>query len=177
MILDNAQYKTLCLNILKNESWYKPVPMTTFSDYVLEFYQLVDEAFSNQIISNTIFDFIRTPCTKVPTFYCLPKTHKKSGLLSARPIVSGVGNLTENASKLVDTVLRPHVLTLSSYIQDTGNFLRNIENPHVPPTSLLVTIDLENLYNSIPHAKGVTVVAGFLPQMEEDSRGLNDFIL
>lgn len=95
---------------------------------------------------------MRTPCAfQLFTVYRKPI---KSRALSGCPIVSGNGNLTKKNSKLVDAVPSPNVLTLSSYIQDTGNFLKNIENLNVPPTSLLVTIDVESLYSSIPITKG-----------------------
>lgn len=40
-------------------------------------------------------------------FYCLPKSYKNTATIIGRPIVSGVGNITEKASKLVDAWLRP----------------------------------------------------------------------
>lgn len=130
----------------------------------------MEKAFHNHIILGGLFEFLRIPHSQIPTFYCLPKTHKGPGPLSACPIVSGIGS--------IDTVLvRTHVLTLSSYIKDTGSFLRSIEGMQIPSGSLLVTLDVEALYNSIPHTKGVALVGEFLAQMGHDLGDLNKFVL
>ena len=45
---------------------------------------------------------------------------------------------------------------ISSYIRDTTDFLNKLHNlPHLPPGSLLVTLDVSSLYTNIPHDEGV----------------------
>lgn len=107
------------------------------------------------------------------TFYWLPKTHKQANKLSGQPIVSGINN----ASILVDTVLRPHVQALPSFIKDTSGFLRAIEQLQIPEGTLLITVDVKTLYNSIPHKKGITTIKSFLDQMSSDSADFNQFVL
>lgn len=60
------------------------------------------------------------------------KTHKQTGPITGRPVVSGPNNLTQNASKLVDVDLRPHVQTLPLYIKDTTSFLKAVEQLNIP---------------------------------------------
>ena len=43
-----------------------------------------------------------------------------------RPIISGIGCLTENMSAYVDKILQPFLPKLSSFIQDTTQFLNCI---------------------------------------------------
>lgn len=87
VVHDNTKYKSLRLYILDNESWYKCVPLSMFDVYAQEVYVLVDEAFSNQIISKTILEYIRTPShvSQLSTAYQKPtrnQTHYLDILLS-----------------------------------------------------------------------------------------------
>lgn len=86
-------------------------------------------------------------------FYMLPKIHKTGN--PGRPIISGVGTITEPISGYVDELIRHIPLSLSSYIKDTTHFLREISGLDVPEGSLLVTLDVSSLYTNIPHDDGI----------------------
>lgn len=64
----------------------------------------------------------------------------------------------ENRSKFIDIHLRPHVMNLPSYIKDTIHLLQNLEGIYLSPETLLVNIDVETLYSSIPHHLGISAV-------------------
>ena len=87
--------------------------------------------------------------------YALPKIHKSMNCPPGRPIVSWCASLTENASAMMDNYLRPHVVTLTLYIKDTIDLLQTIKGISVPPNTWLVAIDIESLYNAIPHDRGI----------------------
>lgn len=107
----------------------------------------------------------------------LPKTHKNLLRPLGRPIVSGIGSLTDNASKFVDNVLMPHVLSLPSYIHDTTDLLKHIKGIQVPLDSLFMAIDVEALYSNIPHEQGVLMAKSFLMKQDCTTWPLNEFIL
>lgn len=73
----------------------------------------------------------------------------------------GVGSLTERASKLVDVWLKSHVESLSSYVRDAPHLLQILDDVTVPSEAFLVSFDIECLYNSIPHGRGVKMVKIF----------------
>lgn len=177
VVLNSQHYKQICLYTLNNSSWYERVPFDTIESFAKEFYALVDLVFESQIISKPLWEFIRVLNLCVPTFYCLPKTHKNTNHLTVGPIESGVGNLTQNASILIDSVLCLHVQTLPSYIKDTPSFFKAIELLQIPKRALLIIVDVETLYNSIPHSRGIATIQTFLEQMGSDSRKFNLFIL
>lgn len=143
----------------------------------VKFYQLVDRARDDGLIDTMIWKFIRTPHPRISNFYSLPKLHKEGPELKGRPIISGTGNLTEIARKLVDRSLKPHVETLFSFVRDTLSFLQAMDGITTSRHSHLVTIDVECLYNSIPHQRGLEVVASYLEQMDAGSASYNGFIL
>lgn len=55
----------------------------------------------------------------------------------------------------------PHVPCLPSYIWDTSDLLRHIEVTHAPPGALLMAVDIEALYSSIPHERSIRVIRSF----------------
>lgn len=82
---------------------------------------------------------------KLPTFCALPKTYKSLLNPKGRPIVSGLGTISEKVSIFVDTFLHPFVSSLLSYMKDSINFLQQIKNLVIPSHALLVIIDMEAL--------------------------------
>lgn len=96
--------------------------------------------------------------------YALPKVHKYIQNPPERPIISGNGCFSEGICKVIDQHLRPHVMELASYTKDTIHLLQMLEKMEVSDLAILVTIDVESLYNSIPHDLGVATVSRILQQ-------------
>lgn len=120
--------------------------------------------------------FLDTTNFTTPKLYALPKVQKNLHHPPGRLIISGCGSLTENVSKLIDKYLYPHVKSLSSYVKDTIELFKITDGLQIPQGSWLVAIDIEALYNSIPHTRGVQVVQEFLDEHDLDSWKYNDFV-
>lgn len=127
----------MCLDILNNEAWYKPISFAVADRFMVDFYQLIDDPHHAGTISKNIWAFLRTPHPRLSTFCCLPKVHKPGATLRGRPIVSGSGNLTEHASTFIDKILKPHVESLFSFIRDTMSFLKFTDGISAPPAPFL----------------------------------------
>ena len=86
--------------------------------------------------------------------YLLPKLHKEG--IPGRPIVSANGHPTEKISEFVDFHLRPFVKALPSHIQDTTDYLKQMQalNP-LPVNTILATMDVSSLYTNIPQDEGI----------------------
>ena len=55
-----------------------------------------------------------------------------------------------------------------SYIKDSGNFIKKINNLDlIPKTAILVTADVEGLYPSIPHEVGLRAMREALNKRDE----------
>ena len=86
--------------------------------------------------------------------YQLSKNHKL--FPPGRPIISGIGTLSEGLSGYVDSLLNPLLHNIPSYIQDTTHFLRILNSiDYLPDNALLVTMDVTSLYTNIPHDEGI----------------------
>ena len=101
-----------------------------------------------------------------------------------RPIISGIGCLTENMSAYVDKILQPFLQKIPSYIQDTTKFHNCISKiKYVPHNALIVSMDVKTLYSSIPHSDGIKackifmIENGFTSTEVSSITNIIDFIL
>ncbi len=69
----------------------------------------------------------------------------------------------------MDHVLRPFVEHLPSYIQDTSDLIRKIDQlPQLPDGTLLVTLDVVPLYTNIPSIEALRVAKATLVSNRDD---------
>ena len=115
-------------------------------------------------------------------FYQLFKVHKSHSppaLPPGRPIISGCGSITENLSAFVDHHAKPLVEKIPSYLQDTPDFLRQLEEVKktpLPPNSFPVSIDVVGLYSNIPHQEGINCMREALNTRSDQSVSTNFLI-
>ena len=93
----------------------------------------------------------KTP--RIPNFYMLPKIHKIGN--PGRPIVNGIGSITEKISAYIDEEIRHQVPRIPSYLKDTTHLINILLGKKLAPTDTLVTIDVKSLYTNIPHNEGI----------------------
>lgn len=70
---------------------------------------ILDNALSDTLISRNEYQYMNREHPKMACFYATPKIHKGISPLKGRPIVSGIGNLTQNIGEYVGEILRPFV--------------------------------------------------------------------
>ncbi|XP_078524891.1 vomeronasal type-2 receptor 1-like [Lissotriton helveticus] len=76
-----------------------------------------------------------------------------------RPIVSGIGSILEPLSKFSDAFLRPLVQGTNTYLKDTKSVLQLLQNLDFDPNSqLLLSLDVESLYMSLPHDETINII-------------------
>ena len=100
------------------------------------------------------------PSDKNPSkFYCNMKIHKAhEDIPPVRPIVSGLGSITENIGVYVEHHINKISTTHTSYLQDTPHFLRIINKinsgPKLQQNSMAVTTDITGAYTNISQYDG-----------------------
>jgi len=75
-----------------------------------------------------------------------------------RPIISGCDGPTERISSFVDTLLQPIAQKQQSYMKDTTDFINFIEKTKIGKNTILVAVDVSNLYTNIPQEEGIEIV-------------------
>jgi len=86
------------------------------------------------------------PLPKRP--YGLPKDHK-DGTLKCRPIVSSIPAASRKLCILLSKVLKPILDYIPTHIKSSADFLSRIP-PTIPENSYYGSLDVKNLYGSIP---------------------------
>ncbi|CAJ0923305.1 unnamed protein product [Ranitomeya imitator] len=156
VVRDRTQYSMEVLRQLSDTSTYKVVPRDpTFEirkkiEYVIKTYS------DNGTIDQQTAKFLSNPHPTTPVFYILPKIHKSLTNPPGCPIVASTDSILSPLSVFLEKILTPLIKNNRSFILDTSHFLR-VLRPHgnVPPDSLLVTMDVNSLYTSITHEKGI----------------------
>ncbi|CAJ0941598.1 unnamed protein product, partial [Ranitomeya imitator] len=168
VILDHEEYKKMCNDILSDGTTYGILRGDPTDIFNKKLEAILTEALEFGVISKGEKDFMFQKTPTVPIFYALPKVHKGLSPFKGRPIVSGNDSITQNCGIYIDRVLRQFVTALPSY--DTSDLLRKIDRVSLEENILLASIDVEALYSSIPHNKGLQAVEFFLK-----SRGLHTY--
>lgn len=119
--------------------------------------------------------FVEHPIT--PIFYALPKIHKSLTNPPGRPIVAGIGSVTERISSFVDSFLKPFVWALPSFTRDSMDIIQLLRGlPQISDETILATFDVESLYTTIPHAGGLEAINFFLSQRPPEMKPSTDCI-
>ena len=92
-------------------------------------------------------------------FYGLPKTHKVGNPL--RPIVSACGDPLDKLSWFLQCILTQLLSFIPAHLTNTQSYLTRMKDTFpdgLPPKSIVFSIDVCNLYGSIPIREGIDAV-------------------
>ena len=163
-------------------SFYEKTDLKSMEEQKNSVALLVEKGYQQNLISKSDKNIMQ-PSGKPNRLYGLPKVHKgiKEGSnippCRCRPIVSNSGSNTETISALVDHYSKHLVKDLSSYVQDTPDFLRIIESENEKgpqhKNTFPVTIDVTSLYTSIPangESGGIQAFQTFLDKRSQEEK-------
>ena len=104
-----------------------------------------------------------------------PKVHKEGN--PGRPVVSTTDCHSTKISKYIDNQLQPHVKELKSYIKDSTNFIRKINNMEkFLTTAFLLTMDVCSFYTNIPNKEGIEAVETTVKRKNMGTRIISTFL-
>ena len=148
---------------LSDTAFYEPANLPDLDKAVHLVENLLTAMRNDKEIDQKCFDHL-WPDSPVPgRFYMLPKIHKGKLPPPGRPIISAIGSPTEKISEFLDFFLQPYLVTIPSYVKDTGHFLHLINNLGIlPKNTILVTYDVTSLYTNIPLPEAERAIARVL---------------
>lgn len=82
--------------------------------------------------------------------HVLPEEASQTPPCGIRPIVSGCSGPTEHISAFLDSIIKPIVPTIPSYIKDSSHMIALPKELRIPKNALLVTIDVSSPNTNIP---------------------------
>ena len=159
VIMTAANYRNECLRLLNDQRNYEVLSTDPTTEVKILITGMVEQATANRWITEREASFLINNRPRVPYFYILPKIHKGLPNPPGRPIVSGVDSVLEPLSKYADVFLRPILQKTNTYLRDTKDVLRLLEELSFDPeVDWLITLDVESLYTSLPHAETLEVI-------------------
>ena len=90
---------------------------------------------------------------RTPVFFMLPKVHKTPppGVrFVGRSVVSNCSSPLERVSELIDFYFLPVVRSQPTYLKDTGDTIRKVENIQLPNDIILASFDVVSMFTSVP---------------------------
>ena len=103
-----------------------------------------------------------------------PKIHKPEN--PGRPVISSVNCHTNSISQYVDHHPQTHNKELKSYVKDSTDFIKKIDNlGKILENSILVTMNVLSLYTNIPHKEGIKAVKTTLKRKTKPTRVIITF--
>ena len=136
--------------------------------------EVLEEARDNDIIDKDEFEALN-PRDKHPSkFYSTFKVHKEHDPGEpppVRPIISASGSSMENIGKYVQHHINEFGSMHSTYVKDTPDFLRTInevnEKEELQNDTILATMDVAALFTNIPNDEGMNAVREVFEEKEE----------
>ena len=114
------------------------------------------------------FTYDYKTATNFGKLYLLPKIHKRLFDVPGRPVISNCGTATEKYSEFLDHHLKKVMQNGWSYIKDSGDFIKKINNlDSILENAILVKADVMGLYPSIPHEVGLKALREALYKRDE----------
>ena len=180
IILDFNEYLRTCYMHLGSkqtqadgslQNRYEQISVLQIEKAKEEIKKLIDEGLNNNIINQQEYNAINAEDKDLARFYCNFKVHKDYEHKKApkpRAIISGSGSITENASLFVQHHIKEVSSSHPSYLQDTPDFLRQIDlinsGHKLPPNTMLVSMDVTALYDNIPNNEGIEALGEALEE-------------
>ena len=164
-------------------NYYSKVEEADLKSAQAQIFDVVNTAYNDGLISKNekvaMDPTHKGPC-KFYELFKVHKTHVEGKAPPERPIVSACGSITENIGKFVQVHLKKFSNTHHSYLQDSPDFLRAIEDQNesgdIEDNDILVTIDVTGLYTNIPQDQGIEACKDIL-ENSDNSDEMNCLVL
>ena len=156
VIMNKEDYIQEGLRQLSDHKFYETLENDPTQNYNNQIYQVLHQATNLNIIDDKMKKTLYNKTPRSPNFYILPKIHKPNN--PGRPIVNGIGSITEKIPAYVDQEIKHLVPTIPSYFKDTSYLLQILLGKTLAPGDILVTIDVKSLYTNIPHTEGIAAL-------------------
>ena len=159
VLMNTDDYITQCLLHLTDTSTYRPTTHYPREEIRKHLHNLIIN--SKEHFSKALYKYLNEGPKKprTPQFNGIPKMHKQcNNLPPMRPIVSQSSSLLSPSAQLIDHILQPLACSYPDYIQNSTSLLLRLEDIEVPDNAILVTVDVSNLYPSIPQSECLNTI-------------------
>ena len=161
VVLNSSDYVDQCLVHLSSDTYIRINHFPT---------NQIKQAIENTLICfkshltphKRLHDFLKSRHDHlIPAFYGLPKIHKplnEQGIPPIRPIISHSNSLLSHTASFIDYVLQPLAQSYDDFLKNSTGLVTELNNSTFPSDIILVTLDVVNLYPSIPQGECINII-------------------
>jgi hypothetical protein len=162
VIMNTDDYLQQCTQLLTNNSTYRPAETYPKEDIARRITNTLI-SFNSQLTgySKKLYEYLQPKPNQaqIPKFYGIPKIHKKYDTLPPmRPIVAQTNSPLTPTAQLLDHILQPVAQAYPDYLHNSASLSILLQTLEVPETAILVSVDVESLYPSIPQTECLDII-------------------
>ena len=168
VVMNTEDYLAQCTLLLRDDSTYRlaqSYPHATIKELVENTIAPFKELLRG--VHTQLHNYLLPPTrtNQTPRFYGIPKIHKTfNHLPPMRPIVAQSNSPLAPSARFIDHILQPLAQSYDDYLQNSTSLILRLQSFCIPDSAILVTIDVESLYPSIPQTECLKIV---YEQMQE----------
>ena len=159
VVMDTADYKKKSKDLLQQPT-YQPIPTDPTSKYKNKLINMLKSIKAEGGISEAVYKKLYPTGAGSPKFHGLPKKHKEG--LPLRPIVSSIGAVTYHTAKELARILKPLVGRSPYHIQNSLDFIQQIQGIQLQPNQCMVSFDVKALFTSVPVQPAISIIKKLL---------------
>lgn len=176
VVLNKIDYEVKIMEMLNDEKVYTKIDTSNDVEIKKVADGLLKDLLDNNYLTDKQYRYLTNYTPKTPTFYGIPKIHKKNNPL--RPIVSQIDGPTYRLNQLIHELLYVAESEIPHLFKDTTAFLQYIEShKNVSATTILATMDVLSLYTNIAQNEAIEVVTDFYEETLEKWKNYSTSVL
>lgn len=160
-LIDNDSYVKVNKAQTKLNNWMAKVKLSTS-----ECKTILSEAERSNLLPSNF---------STPKLYALPKIHKE-GPLKMRPICSGIGSPSHKLASWLCDRFTKFQQPNGFYVKNTTNFVELVKDIVIPEDHILISIDIENMYGSIPINEAENSILNWLDSLNLDCDIVSEYM-
>ena len=181
VVLEADRYRLMVKSIFDDPDYFEPCQNSQSKEIFLEKMSLCRK-YANNLTKDEVKFLSKFDSIEV-NFYGLPKVHKSEIIkraileqksevvivtcpsdLKVRPIIAGPASPTSHLSIIIDTLLKPYMLKLPSYVRDSIDLLNHAKawKNDESEVNVLLSMDVEAMYMNISESLGLKAITYFL---------------
>ena len=175
-ILNKNLYENEVARLLSDTNTYSQVTRPKFLYLYHRIKMIVDVLRKKRYINtNEKLFLMENERGRSRKFYLLPKIHKNEWIIPAilppgRPIITDTKSVSQNFSKYIDYFLQKITQHLPTYLQNSEDLKVEIDNISLPKNCLIFTLDVKDLYTSLPLEKIIKLTKIYFQLFPDNSR-------
>ncbi|MEL7308412.1 MAG: hypothetical protein AAGK05_11445, partial [Pseudomonadota bacterium] len=164
-VTSNAEMTNRTENILEDNSTYKMLNNSKKVALEKQANKLIDNVYKNKL-SKSNLQRLHSTGSQPANFYALIKDHKNksNGFFPLRPIASVHSTPTNKIDWICGRILNQLVQYVPAHLPSSSALIedfKNLSNSYLNADSVFVSLDVVNLYPSVPISSALKVVSNF----------------